>query len=329
MRKARVIVDRLREGGKIGPQIYDASKVIGLEEEAKSSRAIFIKPNLTYPVYKKGVTTRFEFVRDLVGVLVGINPNLKIYVGEGEGGYNSFSMSDALRDMGFNELENEFRQVKIVNLSKIPARGVVIDTPKGPYNVELPGIFFDEIDFSISCPVPKVHAMTKITLSYKNQWGCLPDVMRLKNHFMFDYIIPKIADVLKFKYAFLDGKYGLTDNGPMIGDPIEVNWFAAADSLGAFDRVISGMMGFDWRKIRHLNMAGKYGFVPNEEEIEITGDPKALGRKFVLRRIFWNYPALLAFHSRSLTELVYFSRWAKLLHDVMYTFRKRPINSEE
>ncbi|MBI4858011.1 MAG: DUF362 domain-containing protein [Acetobacterium woodii] len=324
--KKKVIVDLLKDASEgLFAQVYDASKQIGLEEDARTAKALFIKPNLTYPVFKKGVTTRVEFVKGIVSVLTKINPDLKIFIGEGEGGYNSFSMSDAFRDMGFLEIEKEFPQVKIINLSKIPSKEIEIDTPQGPYNIALPEIFFNEIDFSISCPLPKVHCMTKITLSYKNQWGCLPDVMRLKNHYMFDYIISKVSDILKFRYAFLDGKYGLTNNGPMVGDPIEVNWFVASNSLGAFDMIVSEMMGFNWEEIGHLKMAAKYGFIPSKEDIQVIGDIESLKRKFVLKRNFWNYPALTAFHSPKLTHLFYFSRWAKLLHDVMYTFRKRPI----
>jgi uncharacterized protein (DUF362 family) len=167
--------------------------------------------------------------------------------------------------------------------------------------------------------------MTDVTLSLKNQWGCLPDVMRLKNHYVFDEIISQICDKLKFRYTFLDGKYGLNNNGPMMGDPVEVNWFVASNSLGVFDMVVSEMMGFDWRRIGHLKMAEKYGFMPIKDEIKIIGDPKSLRRKFTLKRNFWNYPALAAFRSKKLTHFFYFSMWAKLLHDVMYTFRKRPI----
>lgn len=228
--------------------------------------------------------------------------------------------------MDYFEIERKFPQVKIINLSKVPSKEIEIDTDRGPYKAALPEIFFDEIDFLISCLVPKVHCMTKITLSYKNQWGCLPDVMRLKNHYMFDYIISKLSDILKFRYAFLDGKYGLNSNGPMVGDPIEVNWFAASNSLGGFDMIVSEMMGFDWERIGHLKMATEYGFLPKREDIEIVGDLESPKRKFVLKLNLWNYPALAAFNSEKLTHLFYFSKWAKLLHDVMYTFRKKPIN---
>ena len=326
MTNPTVIIDSLNNiREELQSQIYKASKQIGLEEDLRYAKSLFIKPNLTYPVFKKGVTTRVGFVRLLVSTINQINPKLRIYIGEGEGGYNSFSMTEAFKNMGYFELEKEFPQVRIINLSKIPSKGLEIDTPRGPYRISLPEIFFNEVDFSISCPVPKVHCMTKVTLSYKNQWGCLPDVMRLKNHYMFDYIISKVSDILKFRYAFLDGKYGLNNNGPMIGDPVEINWFVASNSLGAFDMIVSEMMGFDWREIGHLSQAAKYGFIPKRKDVELIGDIESLKRKFVLKRNFWNYPALAAFHSKKLTYLFYFSKWSKLLHDIMYTFRKKPI----
>ncbi|MBF0343513.1 MAG: DUF362 domain-containing protein [Nitrospirae bacterium] len=320
-----VTVEKYKEETLIN-QIEKACQTIGIAEDISNvSRSVFIKPNLTYPFYKKGVTTRVEFVRSLVDVLKKLNPKIKIYIGEGDGGYNSYSMTDAFKNMGFTTIMDEFSNVEIINLSKVPSRTVVINTLLGDYPVDLPEIFFTDIDFSISCPLPKVHCMTKLTLSYKNQWGCLPDTMRLKNHYMFDYLISKISEVLKFKYAFLDGKYGLDNNGPMVGHPVEINWFVASDSLGAFDMVVSEMMGFNWKKVRHLNIAEKYGFVPKRDSIHIVGDIESLKKNFYLKRTLWNYPALAAFQSKILTQFFYISKWSKLFHDLMYLIRKKPL----
>lgn len=306
--------------------IFDNSiKEIGLDRSFREARAIFIKPNLTYPTFKEGVTTRFEFVAALVHCLRRINSTTRIIIGEGEGGYNSFSMSEAMKNMGFEKLVNEYPNVEVVNLSKSPKRLFQIEAFGKPYPLELPGIF-DEVDFAITCPVPKVHCMTGISLAMKNQWGCVPDVFRLKNHYAFNHIISQICASLKFHYVFLDGKWGLDDNGPMRGNPIELNWFVAANSLGAHDIVVSDMMGVDWRKIRHLVEAEKRKHIPNLKEIQIIGNPLEIKRVFRLRREFWNYPALVAFNSSFLTRLVYLSPMAKIIHEIMYIVRKRQID---
>lgn len=307
-------------------QVDDAIKTLGVSKKFNEARAVFIKPNLTYDKYKKGVTTRIEFVETIVKCLRKINATTKIYIGEGEGGSQAFSMTKAMEVMGFFALENKYENVKIINISTLPTKTVELTAFGKPYPLELPAIFFDEIDFSITCPVPKVHCMTKITLSFKNQWGCLPDTMRLSNHYAFDEIIAQVCDKLKFQYAFLDGRYGLDDNGPMNGTPINLDWFVAADSLGAFDLIVSEMMGQNWRKIGHLKKAYTLGFIPSRSEVSVLGDIKSLQRKFKLRRNFWNYPALIAFKSKNITRIVYLSHISKFLHDVMYTFRKRPLD---
>jgi uncharacterized protein (DUF362 family) len=321
-----IVIEKLvKYSTSLENQFSQSFKLLALSDDFNRAKAIFIKPNLTYPTYKKGVTTQKSFVESLVAALRQINSTTKIYIGEGEGGYNSFSMTDAMHLMGFYDIVKNYPNVEIVNLSKLSRCTVELRANGKPYMIELPELFFNEIDFSITCPLPKVHCMTKITLSFKNQWGCLPDIMRLKNHFVFDEIIGQVCDKLKFKYAFLDGKYGLDNNGPMAGDPVEVNWFAASNSLGAFDIIVSEMMGFDWEKIGHMKMADKYGFMTKREDINVIGDIESLKKKFVLKRNFWNYPALAAFYSNKLTQIVYFSKLSKLLHDIMYTFRKRPI----
>ena len=321
-----VIVERLTATPEsLINQFSSSFELLALPDDFNIAKAIFIKPNLTYPTYKKGVTTQKSFVESLVAALRQINSTTKIYIGEGEGGYNSFSMTDAMRVMGFYDIVKRYPNVEVVNLSKLPRRTVELKGNGKPYLIDLPELFFDEIDFSITCPLPKVHCMTQITLSFKNQWGCLPDIMRLKNHYVFDEIIGQVCEKLKFRYAFLDGKYGLDNNGPMVGDPVEVNWFAASNSLGAFDMIVSEMMGFDWEKVGHIKLADKYGLMPKREDINVIGDIESLKKKFVLRRDFWNYPALAAFHSKKLTHLFYFSKLSKILHDIMYTFRKRPI----
>jgi len=324
--KPTVIVEKLEiQKRLLIKQMVKSIQYLSLDKDFKKANAVMIKPNLTYPVYKRGVTTRKDFIECLVGALREINSTTKIFIGEGEGGYNSFSMSVAMADMGYFDLEKMYPNLKILNFSEMPTKEVSLETMNGNYMLRLPRIYFDDIDFAITCPLPKVHCMTRITLSFKNQWGCIPDTMRLKNHFQFDNIISKISELLKFRWAFLDGRYGLDRNGPMVGDPVEVNWFVASNSLGAFDRILSGMMGFDYKKIGHLKIAAQYGLVPDLEDIEIVGNPDELKHKFKLKRNFWNFPALAAFKSRQLTHLFYFSKWSKLLHDIMYTFRERPI----
>jgi uncharacterized protein (DUF362 family) len=321
-----VIVEKMAsETAGLTDQFSRSIGLLSLRADFERARAVFIKPNLTYPTYRQGVTTRREFIESLVAALRGINSTTRLYIGEGDGGYHSFSMTEAMQSMGFESLERDYPNVSVINLSEVSSREVMLEAKGRPYHVRLPELILDEIDFSITCPLPKVHCMTGITLSLKNQWGCLPDTMRLRHHHAFDEIIGQICMCLKVRYAFLDGKYGLDNNGPIAGNQVELGWFAASNSPGAFDVVISEMMGFRWEKIRHLKKAERYGLIPQRDAIDVVGSIDSLRKKFMLRRTLWNYPALAAFRSEELTHFFYLSNWAKGLHDLMYLIRPRPM----
>lgn len=84
--KPKVLVEKLRHGPGLPDQIRRAVFHLSLDRDFNGARAVFIKPNLTYPAYKEGVTTRIEFIEALVTCLREINSSTRIYIGEGEGG---------------------------------------------------------------------------------------------------------------------------------------------------------------------------------------------------------------------------------------------------
>ena len=73
----------LGDSDSVQSQFKEALQLINLANHFQRANAIFINPNLTYPSYKKGVTTRLEYVKMLVASLREINSQTKIYIGEG------------------------------------------------------------------------------------------------------------------------------------------------------------------------------------------------------------------------------------------------------
>lgn len=287
-------------------------------------KKVFIKPNLTYPKFKPGVTTTPQLLEALIRILKDYG--CQVTVGESDGGYNSYEVKDAFHDYGLYEYEKKYG-IKVVNLSKLPHEYLLIRKYGREFKVEIPSILLHEIDAFITLPVPKVHAMTQISLSYKNQWGCVPNVMRLRYHPVFNEAIFAINQAIKNKFTIIDGTYGLTRSGPMVGDAFELGWLVASDSFEAADLITAKMMGIDLRKIRHYALAYKNGLVPKIEEIEMNQDfRKFVSNKFYLKRDMWSYLALSAWIHPLINYTFYESSIAGLLHTIMYTFRKRPIN---
>jgi len=187
-----------------------------------------------------------------------------------------------------------------------------------------------ETDLFITMPVPKIHCMTGLTLSYKNQWGCIPDIMRLRRHFIFDDAIIAINRALK-PAVLADGTYFLDRNGPMDGDPVLMDLIIAATDVGAFDRYVAEMMGFSWRSIRHLRRAVELGDMPSDlKDIEYNV-PAAEARTHIyrLQRTFRNYIALIGFRSQFMTWLGYESWFGKaILHGILYAIVGKPVKPE-
>ena len=75
-------------------------------------------------------------------------------------------------------------------------------------------------------------------------------------------------------------------------------------------------------EIDHLDYIKKRGLLP-ENIITNIDISNLISDKFILKRNVWNYGALLAFDSYFFTKLFYKSPITNLLHDIMYSFRKK------
>jgi uncharacterized protein (DUF362 family) len=297
----------------------------GVYAGAAKAEGIFIKPNLTFPVPRPGVTTTREMMDAVLAALSECGR--KIYIGESDGGYGSYKIAEAFRNFGLHELCKRYGAT-LVNLSEVERVVVPFQAAKAEVGIALPKFLVEENIEVLTVPVPKVHCMTGISLSLKNQWGCLPDTMRLRQHVYFDEVISRINRVLKVKYVVVDGTFGLDVNGPIIeGTAVPLGWFLASADPFAADSVAAYLIGQDLKKIGHYRPVFALGLVPPPESVETNVTTETLRSRvmpFRLRRNFWNYVAKTAWYSKTWNHLVYESAISKPLHDLMYLFRERP-----
>lgn len=322
--KNRCYIDHLQPD--LDGQIRELVGFIDPGSNLLKNKCVFLKPNLTYPRFKPGVTTTPALLEALIKFLK--DNGCKIIVGESDGGYNSYEVKDAFHDYGLYELEKKYG-IRIVNLSKLPYEYLTIRKFNRDFKVEIPKMLLDEIDAFITLPVPKVHAMTQISLSYKNQWGCVPNVMRLRYHPIFNEAIFAINQAIKNKFTIIDGTYGLTRSGPMVGDAFELGWLVASANLEAADLITAKIMKVDLRKIRHYRLAYKNGLVPKEKDIHLNQDyHQFVSNRFYLKRDHWNYLALTAWQHPAINHFFYESMFSDILHKIMYIFRKKPVSDD-
>lgn len=291
---------------------------------ARAGAAVFLKPNFTYPFFKAGVTTTREVIVAVVEYLRELGVK-RITLGEGDGGYNSFSMDQTFENYRLGELKQS-HGIEVVNTSKWPSLTLDIRARRGDFKVNVPRPIFEEFDSFITLPVPKVHAMTTISNSVKNQWGLVQDVMRLHFHCAFDETITEICRRLPNAFALVDGTYGLTKNGPMIeGIALDLGWVSACDNLWLNDRLMCELMRLPMDRVDHLVWAQKQGLIPRREDCDIAEDFAAfVDSRFYLKRNLWNYVAKSTWYSRRWNHFVYFGRLSSLLHKIMYAVREKP-----
>lgn len=315
----RVFLDRLEDD--IRGNLERALGWLDWRNLVPENSRIFIKPNLTWIEPTPGVTTRPEFIEAVVSVLSERSD--RIIIGESDGGYHAFPAEDAFESHGLYALRDRYG-VDVVNLSKGSCRDVTVEVGGTDVTVELPDLLLDGVDVFVTLPVPKVHVMTRVTLGLKNQWGCIPSTMRLRNHFQFSEKVVAINRILSPRLTLFDGKYFLDKSGPMKGEVVEMNLLIASDSVGAGSVVCCHVMQMRPQSVHHLRFATKAGIAPSSlEEVE-TNRPVAefQTHRFTLQRSLINLIALAAFRSRLLTKLLYDSMFAGPIHKVLYAIRQ-------
>lgn len=318
--EVRVFIDELPS--EYLPVLDRALDWVGLKTRLRQADKVAIKPNLTFPEFRRGVMTNPEAVEALVVYLKNFTDRITICESD-SGGYNRFSMDEVFAKTGIADFAQR-HGVRVVNMSNLPARNIPVRHWRREFSIPLPTLLLDETDVFITMPVPKVHANTIVSLSLKNQWGVIQQpAQRLRLHPYFKEVIYAVNKALPPSFAVVDGRYGLDRNGPMRGDAVELNWLLAANNLFYTDFAVSHLMGFDYREIPYLRWIMNKEGITSLEGVSLNQDLSPFRKKtFRLSRQWTDYPGLMTFNSRFLAYVGYQSFLAKPLHWLLYRFRE-------
>lgn len=319
MKKNKIFIESLSSG-------YDTAISKGFEFLSDSlkispSDRICIKPNLTFPTFRKGVMTNPKAIESVVKYLKDFTSHITICESD-SGGYNRFSMDEVFRVTGIHDISSRYG-VSIVNMSHAPSRSIEVKKGGGSLTVPLPKLIVEESDVFITMPVPKVHANAIVSLAIKNQWGIIQEPsLRLRLHPYFKEVIYGISKALPRTMVIADGMYGLTRNGPMLGDAVNLNWLLLADDIFCADYAMAELMGVQINDIPYLQYIFKKENL-DPSSLEYNGElDKFKTEQFFLKRKWTDYPGVLTFNSRFLAYIGYESFLAKPLHWLLYKFRE-------
>jgi len=315
-------IDRL-EGTAYLDSVQAGLDWCDLGKRVRRDDRVFIKPNLTFPVFRKGVMTNPECVEALVIALKDYTD--RITVGEADsGGYNRFDMDEVMARTGLKDLEKRYG-IELVNLSRGPTERRSFYHGRRQIDLDLPTLLLHETALMFSAGVPKIHMNTLVSMTVKNLWGCIPQPPnRLRLHPHLPEVLYEMTQAFPPAMGMIDGRYGLNRSGPMEGDPVELNWLLMGDDLYGLDALCCRLMGIDPSRPYYFRRALRAGArIPTPGEARMNQDYRAFeGPRFYLRRRWTDYPGILCFHSELLSYLGYFSPLADPLHKLLYVFRK-------
>ena len=295
---------------------------VGFFASVRPGATVFLKPNFTFPTYRPGVMTSFACIKAATECLV--QRGYKVIIGEAEsGGYNPFSMDAVFEQMGMNELARQ-TGARLVNISYTEPEILKITVGLRKLSIPMPRLLLHEIDAFITLPVPKIHMNTQVSMSIKNQWGCIQDpAERLKLHPFFAEVIFEVNRRLPKAHSIIDGRFGLNGTGPMRGNVVDLNWLLVANDLVAADRVCCKIMRIEERSVAYLQYFRRQGWWTGWPEIALNRDWETFSTiPFYLKRKWTDLPGLACFNSAFLAWLGYRSPLAGLAHRLLYLFRE-------
>jgi uncharacterized protein (DUF362 family) len=295
---------------------------VGFFESLPAGATVFLKPNFTFPVYRPGVMTSFACIKAAIECLVA--RGYKVIIGEAEsGGYNPFSMDAVFEQMGMNELARQ-TGARLVNISYTEPEVLKIKVGRRTLSVPMPRLLLHEVDAFITIPVPKIHMNTRVSMSIKNQWGCIQDpAERLKLHPFFAEVIFEVNRRLPKAHSIVDGRFGLNGTGPMRGEVVPLDFLLVSNDLVAADRICCKIMQIDESSVHYLRHFRREGWWTSFTDIEFNQNWEAFKTiPFYLRRKWTDLPGLFCFNNSFLAWLGYRSPLAGLAHRLLYLFRE-------
>jgi len=301
-------------------KIRDALEFINWKDKIYPDSRIFVKPNLTFPEYRPGVTTSPHFIAALLDVLGERTKHLTVF--EGDGGYNSYPAEKAFESHNLYNITSS-RGARLLNISSLEWKYIEVPTFGKSLQIPVCKEIVEQADMTISVPVPKQHFVTRFTGAIKNHWGTCPDSMRLRNHFFFKFAIHAMIKAYKSQITVVDGEYFLDRNGPVTGDQIKMNMVLSADSPHTADAVLMDIMGVPPKSVVYIPTAWKMNIGPKSlQEIELNEDiSRFKTHQFYFKRDPVDYLATAGFHSYAITWLVYLSPLNKFAHTLIRLLR--------
>ena len=260
----------------VRPAVTQVLQLSGCAARFTPGLKVVVKPNLITdnPDYiARGANTSIPVLATLLSQLA--DAGCRVTVGESEVG----------TQVQGRRLAQTARYMDLDNLCKRYGATFANFTEDRKVRVPIEGLHFKFFDLSyrqaeaelvITVPKIKTHKYATMTCSIKNMYGMIPEGRRVIYHRWLSKAITDINTAFKGRLITLvDGMVAMEGNGPVYGDPVEMNLLLSSQDLVAADTICAKLIGLDPLSIEHLQMAEKRG-LGSSKNIELGGDAISL-----------------------------------------------------
>ncbi len=148
-----------------------------------------------------------------------------------------------------------------------------------------------DADGIVSLCKMKTHGLTRITGAIKNQYGCIPGLLkaefhaRLANAGLFSQMLVDLNGLLRPRLFVMDGVIAMQGNGPQSGTPRAMNVLLLSEDPVALDAAFCKLVALDPRLVLPI-VYGEEAGLGSARDIDFIGDPVEpfVAKDFVVNR---------------------------------------------
>jgi len=235
--------------------MFDLLELMQSYIQVPPNARVLIKVNLCLLLGSEtGATVDPYLVRYLVEWLLEKRAVKEIVIAEADATHLNAEL--AFRILGWDQVLAGVPRTRFLNLSSDEL-----------VSVELDGLFFQrlemsktfmEADYLISFAKLKTHTLQLITGVMKNQWGALPEKVKIVYHPHLEKVICDLTKVRPPDFCLVDGLIAHEGAGPVSGVPRLMGLIVAGTDAVAVDDVCARLMGKNPRRVPYLNLAYRH-----------------------------------------------------------------------
>jgi uncharacterized protein (DUF362 family)/Pyruvate/2-oxoacid:ferredoxin oxidoreductase delta subunit len=135
-----------------------------------------------------------------------------------------------------------------------------------------------ESDGLVSLCKLKSHALTRITGAIKNQFGCVPGVLkaefhsRMPNASLFSQMLVDLNRLIQPRLYIMDGIVAMEGNGPRNGTPRPMHVLLFSNDPVALDTTVCRLIALDENLVEPIVYGNRNG-LGSSENIKLVGEP--------------------------------------------------------